>query len=88
MGDDRDVVFGQVCAVLARTFAIDAANIEPGTSADMVEGWDSLTHLILLTGIERRLNITLPREAAYGARTAGDLSAICRETLGQRHQDG
>jgi len=61
MGDDRDVVFGQVCAVLARTFAI---------------------------GIERRLNITLPREAAYGARTAGDLSAICRETLGQRHQDG
>jgi acyl carrier protein len=70
---NREEVFQQAREVMARTFGVPPESIVETTRADDVEGWDSLSHLIVLTGIERRLNVKLPLTEAYAAQNVGAL---------------
>ncbi len=79
----EDKVFAQVRAVMARVFDVDASRITDETRAADIEGWDSLTHLIVLTGIERRLAVKLPMEEAYAAQNVGALVSLVRGCLPQ-----
>ena len=69
----RDEVFAQIRQIMARVFDCDPAQITDATKADDIAGWDSLTHLILLTGIEKRFDLSLPTEDAYAAQDVGQL---------------
>jgi acyl carrier protein len=48
--------------VMARTFRLDRASITEDTRADDVLRWDSLNHLTLVLGLEKRFNTALPAE--------------------------
>jgi acyl carrier protein len=78
---DRNTVFLETCEVLADTFDVPAASITEKTKAADVRGWDSLTHLIALTGIEKRFDITLPTAAANAAQDVGALTDLIWCTL-------
>jgi len=78
-----DEVFTQVRAVMARVFGVDPSRIVDATRAEDIDGWDSLMHLIVLTGIERRLRVKLPMEKAYAAQNVGALVSLARECLPQ-----
>ena len=82
---NRDHVFQQAREVMARTFGVEPQSIVEATRADDVEGWDSLSHLVVLTGIERRLKIKLPLTEAYAAQDVGALVDLATRIAIQQH---
>jgi acyl carrier protein len=70
---NREMVSDQVREVLCSTFGIKPESIFDSTQARDVEGWDSLSHLVVLTGIEKRLRVKLPLTEAYEAENVGAL---------------
>ena len=77
----EDRVSAQVRAVMTRVFDVEPSRISDETRAADIDGWDSLTHLIVLTGIERRLGVKLPMEEAYAAQNVGALIGLVRRCL-------
>lgn len=78
---DRDEVFERVSQVIARVFKVEARQITDTTRAADVPGWDSLNHLILLTGLEKKFDIELPMKEAYVAQNVGELVALVQKTV-------
>jgi len=51
-----------VIETIADTFAIDPAGLGPESVADDVDGWDSVSHTMLMLALEDRFEITLSFE--------------------------
>ena len=62
-----------VIAVIADTFSVDAQEISRDTTADDVDGWDSLAHTILMMRLERALGLKIDEATASGAANVGEL---------------
>ena len=63
----------RVIAVIAETFGVDAGGIGRDTTADDVDGWDSLAHTILMMRLERALGLKIDEATASGAGNGGEL---------------
>lgn len=80
---NQDDVGARIFAIVAKTFGVDAAAVDVATTADDVDGWDSLAHATLLIRIEKHFNIDLGPEGS-GAQDLGALIALVR----RRRDDG
>jgi acyl carrier protein len=83
---ERDEVFDRARQVMAHIFGAAPEAIVETTRAADIEGWDSLSHLIMLTGIEKRFDVTLPTIEAYAAQDVGALVDLLCRTL--EHKNG
>ncbi len=68
-----DDVLGQVTALIRSTFRQPTAQIDRDTTAPDVDGWDSLSHTVLLLAIEKHFGVRLPMEEVFDLDTVGDL---------------
>jgi acyl carrier protein len=76
---NEDEIFETVSSCIRATFGQPGVIITRETTADDVDGWDSLLHATLMFRIEKRLNVRIPREIAAGFEDVGALTdAICR----------
>ncbi len=77
MSLDREHVKAAILAAVQEVFRIaDGSTIREETAADDVDGWDSLSHTMLLMNIEERLGCQLPLERVYAATNVGGLIDI------------
>jgi acyl carrier protein len=56
-------------------FDDDTLEIRPQTTANDVEGWDSLSHVNLVTTVEAQFNIRFTQKELLKQRNVGDLAA-------------
>ncbi|BBK34722.1 acyl carrier protein [Stella humosa] len=75
----RTVLARTVIGVVAETFDLPAAAIGRHTTADDVDGWDSLAHTILMLRLERALGIRIDERVATMARNVGQLIDMLAE---------
>lgn len=68
-----DELAKQVRKIIAETFNVDEGQIANETTADDVDGWDSLAHTILMVRLQRNLNLTIPETLAANSETVGAL---------------
>jgi len=68
-----DELAKQVRTIIAETFNVDEGEITNETTADDVDGWDSLAHTILMVRLQRNLNLTIPETLAANSETVGAL---------------
>jgi len=54
-------------------FDDDSIQIRPEITANDVDGWDSLSHVNLITTIEAKFNITFSQKELLKHRNVGDL---------------
>ncbi len=59
--------------IFQQAFGDDSLNITRETTADDVETWDSLTHMILLVTIEKQLNIRFGLGESQSLNNVGEL---------------
>lgn len=78
---DRDIL-RRLRAIVGETFEVDPASVTEATDAATVAGWNSLSHLILLTGIEKEFDVELPMERAYAAQNIGDMVRLIASLTG------
>ena len=56
-------------------FDDDSLQITPDTTANDVDGWDSLSHVNLITTVEAKFTIRFTRKELLRQRNVGDLIA-------------
>jgi acyl carrier protein len=78
-------ILRKVSAAMLQTFRIPSdRSIGPETSSADVEGWDSLSHAILIMKIEEAFGIELPFDRIYGLNNVGQLVQLVQEITGAR----
>lgn len=73
---NRDDIRRIVIETIASTFDVEPAEITDTTVADEVDGWDSLSHTVLMIRIGRRLGAGVPESVASQAANVGELIAM------------
>jgi acyl carrier protein len=59
--------------IFQEVFKDDNIQIKPETTANDVEGWDSFSHVTLITAIEIRFNIKFSLKEIMSFKNVGDL---------------
>jgi acyl carrier protein len=59
--------------IFCMVFDDDTIQIHPATTANDIDGWDSLSHVNLITTIEARFNIRFTQKELLKQRNVGDL---------------
>jgi acyl carrier protein len=59
--------------IFCEVFEDDDIKIAPDTTADDIDGWDSLSHVNLITAVEAKLNIRFTKKELLKQRNVGDL---------------
>lgn len=62
--------------IFQTVFDDDTIQIKPEMTADDVDGWDSLSHVNLITAIEARFNLLFSQKELLTLKNIGDLHRI------------
>jgi acyl carrier protein len=84
----EDAVLGRVRRVLADVFGDDEIVVKPSTTAADVEGWDSVTNIMVLVALEREFGIRFNTGEMAGLANVGQLVALITSRLGNVAVDG
>lgn len=60
-------------AIFCEVFDDEDIEIAPETTADDVDGWDSLSHVNLIVAVETRFNIRFNQKELLTFKNVGDL---------------
>jgi acyl carrier protein len=71
--------------VIGKQFRTDPASIGPETTAFDVNGWDSLSHTLLLLEIEKTFGVRIDMRAAFQPANVGELLALIKQSAGGAH---
>jgi len=76
-----DTLLHAIAAIIGERLLVDPAAITRETTAEDVDGWDSVTHTLVMMEVERRLNITLPVDKFFDLENVGDLVDLAASEL-------
>ena len=71
-----DALWGTLTNVFRDTFDDEDLTIKPETTADDIDGWDSLTHIRLMLSVERAFGIRLSASEIGKLKKVGDLADL------------
>jgi acyl carrier protein len=60
--------------VFRQVFEDPGITLKPETTANDVEGWDSLSHINLMMAVENRFNIRFSQKEVISFKNVGDLA--------------
>lgn len=78
---ERDEILNRIRAAMVRVFQLrDGSHISRATSDEDIDGWDSLSHAMLIMAIENDFGVDLPLERATVAHDVGALVDLVADT--------
>ncbi len=81
---NRNDIFRKTEEICRDVFEDETLQVTEESTAEDVEGWDSLSHLTLISEMEAAFGITFTLEEVTGSRNLGDLvSAVERHAAGK-----
>ncbi len=78
----NDQVMEEVAGIIRRTFRQPDAEITRETVALDVDGWDSLSHTILILDIEKHFKVKLPADRVFELADVGELVDLVVQARG------
>lgn len=85
MGDfemSGEPVLDRVRKVMVQTFRVPAdVAIERETTSADIDGWDSLSHSLLIMNIEEEFGVDLPFDRVYELQNVGELADLLQEVI-------
>ena len=69
----REELLLQIQEIFRDVLADEEIVLEPATTADDVEGWDSLTHIQLIVAIEKHFKIKFTSKEILSWKNVGEL---------------
>ena len=74
---ELDVVFRQV-------LEDESIQLKPDTTADDVEGWDSMNHIFIVVELEKRFGVKFHAAEMEELKNVGELAALVKQKLAKR----
>ena len=70
-----------VFSTIGEIFGVDPHSISRATVAEDVDGWDSLSHTILILRLEKTLKVGIDDQTAQNAANVGELIDAIRDRM-------
>ena len=70
---EKHLIFQQLTEIFKDVFDDDSLEVEPMTTAEDVDGWDSLAHIRLVVSIEKAFSIRFTASEISQLENVGDL---------------
>ena len=78
----HDEIEARIRTVMVRVFELrDGSAVSRSTSIDDIDGWDSLSHAMLVMAIENDLGVDMPLDRTSRAHDVGSLVDIVYDLL-------
>jgi len=77
---DKDAILTDLTAIIRTAFRQPDVEITRQTTALDVDGWDSLSHTMLLLDIEKHFDLRLPADRVYDLADVGELVDLIAQT--------
>jgi acyl carrier protein len=84
----NEVVVTRLAEIIRDVFAVPEVAISDTTTAEDINGWDSLSHVMLIVAIEKQFGIRLRRAMLYELSNVGALAELIEEVSGGRQHEG
>ena len=81
---NRNEIFQKVEEVCMDIFEDDQLTVSEESSASDIEGWDSLTHLSLVSELEEAFDIAFTLDETTGSKKLGDLVSAIEKHIGEK----
>lgn len=78
---DNQSIIEKIRSILQRILKHDRFDIHNELTAQMVEGWDSLTHMVILTEIEKEFGIQFKLKEINKLKNMGNLIELITSKL-------
>ena len=62
----------------------DSIQLTPSTTADDVEGWDSMNHIFIVVELEKRFGVKFQAAEMEELKNVGELAALVQQKLAKR----
>lgn len=73
---ESNAIYQQLTRVFAEVFDDDAIVLTPTTTAEDVDGWDSLNHIRLIVSVEKAFQIKFSTPEIAKLKNVGELVAL------------
>ena len=78
---DQAEILSQLILILRKTFENDDLKITNETTADDVDEWDSMTHLQLITELEKHFKVRFALGELQSLKNVGDMVGLINKKL-------
>jgi acyl carrier protein len=75
-------IYERLTEIFRETFLRDDLLLSATTSAQDIDGWDSLKQIMILVSVEQRFNVKLSTREMDSLRCVGDLASIIAAKVG------
>jgi acyl carrier protein len=73
---EQSEIYNQLQIVFAKVFKNLSIEITPSTNASDIDQWDSMTHLLLITEIEKEFSIEFKLKELMAMNNVGDMVSV------------
>jgi acyl carrier protein len=77
-----DKAWDDLTAIFRETLDNDSLSLTEPTTAKDVEGWDSITHVLLVVAVEKKFRVKFSAGEIQQLQNVGDLAALIRRKQG------
>jgi acyl carrier protein len=77
--DDQGQIYSKLATVFREVFDEDDLELEPETTADDVDGWDSLSHIRLVLAVSKAFGIKFSASEIGGLKNVGEFVELIRK---------
>jgi acyl carrier protein len=77
----NDNVWNDLTAIFRDSLDNDSLTLAETTTAKEVEGWDSITHVLIVVAVEKRFRVKFTAREIQQLDNVGDLAALIRSKL-------
>lgn len=73
---DMDTIFKRLNKVFRDVFDDDSITVNPKTTADDIDDWDSLEHITLISAVEREFKMKFKMGEISSMKNVGEMAQI------------
>jgi acyl carrier protein len=74
----NDALWNDLTAIFKETLDNDALNLTESTTARDVDGWDSITHILIVVAVEKKFKVKFTAGEIQKLNNVGELAALIR----------
>lgn len=77
----RTEIYEKLCTIFSDVLELDSVELCDETTAADVEGWDSLTHITLISEIEDEFDMKFPMKSVLTMKNVGEMVDLINEEI-------
>ena len=77
-------IYDALNAVFRQVLEDDTIELTPQTTADDVEGWDSMNHIFIVVELEKRFGVKFQAAEMEELKNVGELAGLVQQKLAKR----